>query len=384
MLVGLALTGALWRLHSREVVLPAPAGPYPVGRVEYDWVDPNRIDPLSETPGQPRKLNAWIWYPSKAPAPEVTPAPYLPPEWVAARERSLGVGTLFTQDFDHVHGHSTEGVPLAAAQTTYPVLIMQPGLGPALPDYTTLCENLASYGYIVAGSTPTGSASVVAFKDGSVVRGTSRGNVPDNASVGEAKRILGDLIRIWVQDDALVLDRLEGLNASDPAGRFTGRINLDAVGVLGHSFGGASAAQFCSQDARCKAGADLDGYPYGEVVQTGLDQPFLFLWSEPVDGNDAAWLQAEQDIDTIFQGLPPGSLQVTIQGTRHFNFTDYAVEYQPVVHVLGGLGPIDGAYALEITGSYLRAFFDETLLGQHDPLLETADSPYPEVQIIHR
>jgi predicted dienelactone hydrolase len=236
----------------------------------------------------------------------------------------------------------------------------------------------------VVGSTPTESASVVVFKDGQVVYRTPQGNLPETATITNTQRILGELIQVWAGDDRFVLDRVAQLNAADPAGRFTGRINLDAVGVLGHSFGGASAAQFCSLDARCKAGADLDGYLYGDVAQVGLHQPFMFLWSEPPDPNDAGWLRAKRDADAIFQRLPPGSLQATIDGTRHFNFADYAIEFEPVIHLLGELGPIDGAYGLQIITTYVRAFFDEALLHQHDPVFDVNPSPYPEVHLVQR
>ena len=189
---------------------------------------------------------------------------------------------------------------------------------------------------------------------------------------------------MWADDDRFVLDQVVNLNAADPAGRFTGRFNLDAVGVMGHSFGGATAAQFCRLDVRCRAGVDLDGYPYGDVVQVGLRQPFLFLWSEPPDPNDPAWQRAVHDTDAIFQRLPPGSLQATIQRTRHFNFADFAVEFAPAVRLLGELGPIDSAYGLQIITTYVRAFFDDTLRHQHDPILDAAASPYPEVQIERR
>ena len=55
------------------------------------------------------------------------------------------------------------------------------------------------------------------------------------------------------------------------------------------------------------AGADLDGYPYGAVVQTGLYQPFLFFWSEPPSAADPAWQKARQDTRLIFDRLPPGA-----------------------------------------------------------------------------
>ena len=70
------------------------------------------------------------------------------------------------------------------------------------------------------------------------------------------------------------------MNERDPSGRFTGRIELGAVGVVGHSFGGAAAAQFCHDDGRCRAGIDLDGRLFGSVVREGIGQPFLFLLSD--------------------------------------------------------------------------------------------------------
>jgi predicted dienelactone hydrolase len=276
----LALLGVLTWLRNREVVLPSPGGPYPVGRLEYDWVDTSRVDPLDADPQGPRKLNVWIWYPGERSSSFTSPAPYLPPAWIVAREHLSGVGALLMQNLAKVRAHSTSQLPLASAQASYPVLIMQPGLGPVLPDYTTLCEALARYGYIVVGSTPTGSASVVVFKDGQVAYGTPQGNVPETATITDTQRMLGDLIQVWAADDRFVLDQVVHLNAADPEGRFTGCIDLDAVGVMGHSFGGATAAQFCRLDARCKAGVDLDGYPYGDVIQVGLRQPFVFLWSE--------------------------------------------------------------------------------------------------------
>lgn len=55
------------------------------------------------------------------------------------------------------------------------------------------------------------------------------------------------------------------------------RLDLAHLGIFGHSFGGAAAAQVCHMDARCKAGIDIDGDLFGDVVQTGLDKPFMVL-----------------------------------------------------------------------------------------------------------
>jgi hypothetical protein len=378
---GLVLAGVLAIGRSQEVSLPVPPGPFAVGRVMMDWTDTNRADPLGHDPRKPRKLNVWIWYPAEKPAEDALPAPYLPAAWVQARQRDAGLGLLLRQDLARVHSHSYPDLPLASAREIYPLLILQPGLGPILPDYTTLAEALASSGYIVVGSTPTGSASVVAFNDGEVISGTTQGNISEDATPEQTRRILGSLVQVWAEDNRFVLDQAEQLNLADPAGRFTGRIDLTTVGVFGHSFGGASAAQFCHLEPRCKAGADLDGYLYGDVVDSGLAQPFLFVWSQPVDARDPAWLQASADAQAVFDRLPAGSLKISLRDTRHFNFTDNAVEFDPLMRPLGLLGPIDGARGLYITTSYLQAFFDNALLHHRDPLLDANPSPFPEAQV---
>ena len=369
----------LWLRHNRIVTLPTPTGPYRVGRIEYDWTDNSRIDPFAASTRQKRKLPVWFWYPADASA-KGEPAPYLPPAWARARAPG-GVGTFLTQNLAAVQPHARHHVPLAAKQRRYPVLVMQPGLGPLLSDYTALAEDLASHGYVVVGSTPPYSSSVVVFKNGQVVRGTPAGNVPETATPEEAKRVLGHLIKVWAADDRFILDRLERLDAI-PNTIFTGRLDLQAVGLMGHSFGGATAAEVCHLDTRCKAGVDLDGYPYGDVIQTGLKQPFMFVWSEPGKA-DASWQRAMHDVQAIYGRLELG-YQLTIAGTRHFNFSDYALMFSPVLRMQDGVGAIDGQRGLSITEAYVRAFFGTYLKHLNAPLLAGSIRRYPEVTLESR
>ena len=221
------------------------------------------------------------------------------------------------------------------------------------------------------------------FKDEQVVLGTPAGDAPETAMPAEAKLVLDQLINVWAADDRFILDQLERLNTAPPNTIFTGRLDLQAVGLFGHSFGGATAAEVCHLDTRCKAGIDLDGYPYGDVIKTGLKQPFMFVWSEPEQA-DASWQQAMREVQAIYMRLDHGGYQLTIRGTRHFNFSDYALMFSPVLKMQGGLGAIDGQRGLTITEAYVRAFFDKYLKHVSKPLLAGSENRYLEVQLESR
>ncbi len=379
------LVAVMWSLHQRPVMLPAPAGPYAVGRVEYDWVDPARAETFGPGHDGKRELDVWVWYPAAPAAGNAAPAPYLPPAWRAARAQSqqpAALAQLLLQDLSVVQPHAMLGAPLAIAPAPYPVLVLQPGLGPILPDYTTLAEDLASRGYVVVGSTPTYSSAVVVFPDGRVVPGADAANVGDLATPAEAQQILDKLIQVWAADDSFVLNQVTALNQSDPDGRFTGQLDLNHVGFWGHSFGGAAAAETCHLDSRCLAGLNLDGFPYGDVVQAGLDRPFMTLWSDPPSRADPNWQQATRDMQQMESRLGTNGYQLMIRGSRHFNFTDNSVFYAPFLKMRGGLGAIDGRRFLSISSAYSAAFFDHYLKGQPQPLLAGPSAQYPEVDFL--
>jgi predicted dienelactone hydrolase len=362
--------------RNRTVTLPSPTGKYAIGRILDEWTDESRPETLGTSTGQYRRLTVWIWYPADPP-PGGAPAPYLPKAWAHARDHMRGLGSILFQSLASIRAHAFANAPVSGEETTYPVLIFEPGLGPTVSDYTTLLEDLASHGYIIIGVNPTYSASAVVFVDGRVVEQSASGNIPDNASVPETKQIADRLVHIWADDMIFAMDQAQRLNA-DPQSLLAGRMDLTRIGVFGHSFGGAAAAEVCHLDVRCQAGADLDGYPYGDVVQIGLRQPFLFVWSTGNDSNDAHYQQAVQDIEAIYSRLETG-YQVTIRGARHFNFTDYAVEFSPALKLLGVLGSIDGERGLQISRAYVLAFFDTALKDAAPSELQRLSTDFPEV-----
>ncbi len=81
-----------------------------------------------------------------------------------------------------------------------------------------------------------------------------------------------------------VLNQIEKLNQSDKDNRFTGRMDTSRIGMFGHSYGGATAAQVLVEDSRVKAAINMDGTLYGEnVPKSRVGKPFLIMNAETSD-----------------------------------------------------------------------------------------------------
>jgi len=349
--------------------LPSPTGPFAVGRVTAGWVDAGRVDPFAPSPSHQRELVVWLWYPAQ-PDDHSTAAEYLPGPWQRALAAHSGV--LLTQFLSRnpskIRAHSSEDARLAPDRPKYAVIILKSGIGALALDYTTIAEDLASHGYIVVGSDTPYSTSVVVMPDGRVIHKTTAGNPGDTpVSAAEQERLLEILIGVWSADTKFLVDQLARLNADDPSGKFTGRLDLGAIGVVGHLFGGATAAQFCHDDARCRAGMDIDGALYGSVVREGLEQPFLFLLSDHVDAWNSPDCTICENIRATANRIPGDRLIVTLRGAHHFSFSDQALtKSQVVMKALGALGVtggLDPRIGLAFTTRYAREFFDVHLRG---------------------
>ena len=347
----------------RSVVLPAPSGPDRVGRAVYDWVDQSRMDPFAPNGSTPRELSVWIWYPAE-PAPGARSGSYWPADWQRALGQAGGINDLVHTRPALIHPHAVDDAPISNSQQQYPVLVFAPGQGLPAADYTTIAEDLASNGYVVAGINPTYSVDVVLTSD-RVVRSVTKAQGADYRQ----------LVSVWADDLRFVARQLDGI-ATASTGRFGGRLESARTGYFGHSLGGAAAVQACRHDDRCPGAADLDGLLAGDVLRTGLGKPFLYLGSE---GTLATTAGAKAQVRSVLQGIPAGQGHVlTVAGTQHLNFTDRGVYFDLVDSLF--LGSIDGARALRVTSTYVRAFFSSYLLGRADVLMTGPSATYPEVR----
>jgi predicted dienelactone hydrolase len=385
--VGVLLVSVRLELRT-EVALPKPTGPFAVGRAIYDWTDDANLDPLAPVQGTKRELLVWIWYPSATGQSGAVADDYVPAQMRAAA-RPGGLWRLLTRDASKVHGHSTRDSEVSPQQRSYPVVIMRAGASAGVVGYSALAEDLASHGYVVVGLDAPYRTSVVVFPDGRVMRRTPENNPELCAEKEQAQQdvCMEKLLKAWTADIGYVLDRLERLNSSDASGKFAGRLDMARVGVFGHSLGGATAAQFCSQDSRCKAGIDVDGSLHGSVVQAGIHKPFMFLLSDWGTPSDSVSRQILDNIRSVYDRLPADRrLHLAIRGANHFTFSDDGALMKSrvvrrVLRLFGNLA-IEGPRQLEVTSYCLHSFFDAYLKEAGVSRLAISSPRYPEIQVL--
>ena len=155
--------------------LPAPSGPFGIGRVGYDWVDPSRPDQYSGNPKAHRELMVYLWYPTSEKSADAKGA-YLPgaqrmdtlPEIQKRMSREFGRNWAAITS-GAIFSHAVERAPVLRSSRRLPVVIFSHGLGSTSFNYTCLVEDLVSRGYVVAAVEHTYIASAVWFPDGRVV-----------------------------------------------------------------------------------------------------------------------------------------------------------------------------------------------------------------------
>ncbi|WP_437548678.1 hypothetical protein WME97_00865 [Sorangium sp. So ce367] len=359
--------------------LPRPTGPHPVGTQIRALTDSARGEEATEDPDDRRELMVQLFYPAD-PCGTGQLAPYLSPEEGDSRRTT---GGLPAEDgFEaRILTHARMGVPVAEDGAPHPVLLFSHGFGMLRADYTSLLEDLASHGFVVAAISHTYDSELTVFPDGRAVPFGSVVLTPAmDASEEEIEaftQAMGEHVAVWADDALFVLDELTAAAQDDPGGLLTGRLDLERIGVLGHSYGGAMAAEVCARDDRFDAGLDIDGRLFGPqdgAGGRGLAQPFFIMLA--ADHPD------DPSIDETYNALNGQGYRARVEDAAHLTFSDLPVV---VEHFLGEgvlpelLGTLDPARAVEITNAYTRAFVQAHVRGEAAPLLDGPSPEYPEV-----
>lgn len=361
--------------------LPEPDGPYQVGTVSMYLVDDGRVEIYGPEPGGPRELMIQIWYPA-VPEPDSRPGPWTEDldHIGPANADRLGFPSFVLDHLALAETNSYPDAPLSDLVESYPVVVYSHGWTSFRTVNVDQAEALASHGYVVVSIDHTYASIMTVFPDGRAVE-VDRTALPDEEEVGaEAYESAAQtLVEVFAADVLFVLDSLETLNDGDE--RFGGRLDLDRIGLFGHSTGGGAVVAACHADDRCVAGAGLD--PWVEpvplnVIADGLAQPFLYVRSEE-------WTAYDNDplVVGLYRRGGDDQYLVSISGSEHWDFVVIPL-LTPLAPQLGLKGPIDSQRVMEINDVLLVSFFDAHLKGGMASDVDEAARQFGEVVLESR
>ena len=360
--------------------LPEPTGKYAIGTISQHLTDQSRDETLSPEQGDKRELMVNVWYPVDPEKAKQKPKEHYPAELGEAISLVFGIPKQLFSYITTIPTHVVQDAELSTTEANYPVLLFSPGVRSTRFQSMTAVEELVSHGYIVVGIDHPYTSAKVSFPDGRDIPHTPEPKFPTSAELYE-NNVKG--IGIRTADSRFVLDTLTAWNTKDPNHLFEGKLDLNRVGIFGHSYGGATTAETLAQDKRFKAGVSLEGGFWGTVAHTGLQQPFMYMMT----GNTAESLKPTvtkkdkvfytefiPDLESVMTKSTNDTYYLTVDKFFHQSFTDIALISPPIF-----AKNIDPVHNIDITRSYVRAFFDQYLKGEQQPLLNGPSPEFPEV-----
>ncbi|OGB97497.1 hypothetical protein A3F06_03090 [candidate division TM6 bacterium RIFCSPHIGHO2_12_FULL_36_22] len=327
---------------------PMPTGNYSVGIINEHWIDPN----LKYEQKERNEFNVQIFYPSDFD--KTKKFPYQS-EKIEALKKILPKQFMIPSFvwnclLDNIYSYAQPNVPIANHENNYPIIIYLPGIG-SEDLHNLYLEELASHGYVIAAIEPPFDILVSVFPNDVLIElnPTLAKAVKEN-NREEIYKYRDEAHERWSNYIEVTLKRLKKLN-EDKQSIFYQKLDIEKIGILGHSHGGAVALDFCQKNKLCKAGINMDGWTKTYNSSKYFNTPFLFMLSEGMDQPGMSEL--------LKNNQRPDYEQVTIQGAGHDLFNDRILQ-KNLKKVLGISKENYNKVRKEINGKVI-SFFDSYL-----------------------
>ncbi|GGT11423.1 alpha/beta hydrolase family protein [Nonomuraea spiralis] len=339
------------------VTLPAPTGAHPVGTTTLYLKDASRPDPWN-LDVDVRELKVTLWYPTRQR--DGQRAPYMTPEESQLAMRRYGIAGVPDDLLSKTRTNAVKDAEPTGRKL--PLVVLSPGFTNPMNTLTSLAEDLASRGYVVAGIDHTYESYATTFPGGRVAECLA---CDSDTDPGFGTGVVAGR----AADVSFVLDQLPSKwHGSD-------LIDSSEIAMVGQSIGGASALAAMVKDSRVRAGIDMDGTTYARIPKNGFSRPFMLLGSPShvPGGRDNSW---ERD----WKLLTGWKRWIVLTGAEHQSFTDGPL-LAGALGIKPAYGILPAARAAELTRTYVAAFLDQHLKAMRRPVLDKPSARHPEVKI---
>ena len=310
-----------------------------------------------------------VWYPSVENDSEKLP--FL--DHLKTRAKTIAQAgkfpSFFAMHLERIKTNSVLNSPVLSEGAPFPIVIISHGITGMRQLHTSLAERLASEGYAVFAMDHTYDANITVFSDGSIA--DYRSNIighPDSVSIRKKQ------IDTRVQDIQFVTRELERIQSGALRHPLNGYLDLNKIGIAGHSFGGSTATLTAFKDDRFKAVVALDSWinPLpDEVLDMGIIQPYLYMGRPSwVDSDYPSSISLSELLHRNNRGA---SYHITIKDTRHLNFID-APLFSPIGKYLVEIGDINRKRSVALVNQLTFEFFNKYLEGQPSSILDRVET----------
>ena len=302
-----------------------PFGTFNIGTQSLELIDLNRLEWFTDDKNDLRRIMVQVWYPTK--------------ENQGEKELYIDNGDIrikaLADQFDYnpalfkkLRDIETNAIKEAAPYNkngSYPLIIFSHGLGGNRTQNTIMIEELVSNGYVVIAIEHAYDANVSIFNNGDIADYRSGINYEtykeaikkiDNLTEEEFWLLRFPQLKTRAADVSFVINEVEKGKLPKNISQI---INLNKIGIFGHSFGGATGIYSSYFDNRINACVNLDGWMVvvpDDIINNGIEQKFMYIgrgeWREELN-----YSKLNQFIKSN-----KNSIKILIPGTTHYDFSD--------------------------------------------------------------
>lgn len=379
--------------------IPEPTGEFTVGTKYYLFKDPGRKSIYKDHESGKYRISVQVWYPAEKTGSH--------PEYYQTGESASCIASIFNMPgfilhyLSRIKTNSYLEAKTLGEGAPYPLVFYSPGGTGWINQASAVNEELASCGFVVisVGHESTEPflrddhgefiplnvyndyAQVINSELYSDTVETIKGQIINcqnienkyelHKQLNKAQPVNVNDVKTRAENIYFIIKQLPDINKE-----LSGILDTSAIGVYGFSKGGAVAGEVCVNTNPVKAGINLDGFMYGDIVEKPLNRPFMFVHS--VSSDPEAYIN-----NYFYNKAEADAYMLKINGTTHANFGDLSL-FGGIFKTRGVLGPINGKKAIEIQRAYVLAFFKKYLKNINNNLLDQYPPNYHEVELFRK